>query len=154
MVPMTSSATINGQTRADCNWMSARRGTRRLELHARQAVDQRPAMAHHPATQSVALCNRRILQQIGMQAGGESAAQIPFSAPHEQRTCRERHERAELRADERHRFRKAHASAHRLRDFIQRVGLAVCRRDLCKCIGTDPLPIDRSHGDRPSESVE
>jgi hypothetical protein len=112
MVPMTSSATINGQTRADCNVMSADAVPAASNSTLGRPFTSGPAMSHHPATESVALWNRRSLQQIRMLAGGESAEQIAFSAPHEQRTCRERHERAELRADERHGVRKANASAH------------------------------------------
>ena len=112
-------------------------------------------MARHPPAQSLAFRDRPILQQVGVQADRESAAQVLVSAPHEQRTRRERHERAELRADERHRFGKAHASAHRLRDFIQRVCLPLGRCDLGKRIGTKSLPIvggkvvgSRDHSER------
>ena len=116
------------------------RHSRADELRNRQPVDQRPAMSRHPPTQSVTFCDRRILEQVGVQAGGESAAQILVCAPHEQRTRRERYERGELRTDEGHHVREAHASSHRLCDFIQRVRLAVGRRDLREYVGARSRP--------------
>jgi hypothetical protein len=53
----------------------------------------------------------------------------------EQRARGKRHECAQFRADERHRFGEAHAPPHRLGDFVQRVALLVGGGNFRKCVG-------------------
>ena len=103
----------------------------RLDVGARARVDERPAVARHPAGQALAAAQRQLLEQLGVGAGGEPAVErVVRIRVEEQRARRERHEVGQLRRDERHRVRDAQARAHRLRDLVERVDLAVRERDV------------------------
>ena len=108
----------------------------RLEVGARPRVDERPAVARDPAGQAVAVADRQLLDRLGLDAGREAAAQrLGLVVVEEQRAARERHDVAQLRRDQRHRVRDAEAAAHRLRDLVERVDLAVGERDVLEHVG-------------------
>ena len=109
---------------------------RGLEVRARARVDQRAPVARHPADQPVAVPDRQLLDALGLDAGGEAAPQrLALVVVEEERAARERHDVAQLRRDERHRVRDAEAAAHRLRDLVERVDLAVGERDVLEDVG-------------------
>ena len=62
----------------------------------------------------------------------------PSGCMQEQRAARPRHDLRQLRRDERHRVGDAEAGAHRLRDLVQRVDLAVRERDVLERVGAAP----------------
>ena len=127
------------QQRADQRRVQRRaigREAGRLEIGARPRVDERPAVARHPAGQAVAVADRQLLDRLGFDAGREPAAQrFGFVVVEEQRAARERHDVAQLRRDQRHRVGHAEAAAHRLRDLVERVDLAVRERDVLEDVG-------------------
>ena len=100
MVPITSSADHQGTYQRRLELNVGRQHPCAVELRRRQPVDERPAMPRYPSAQTVAFRKRRILEQVGVQTGREPAAQVFVSAPDEQRTRGERHERTELRTDQ------------------------------------------------------
>ncbi len=103
----------------------------RLDVGAGARVDERPAVARHPAGQALAAAEAELLEQLRVGPGGESAAErVVRIRIEEQRARRERHEVGQLRRDERHRVRDAQARAHRLRDLVERVDLAMRERDV------------------------
>ena len=127
---MNRSLKTSGQTSADCSVVCAG-DAGGLEVGARPRVDQRPAVARHPAGQTRARsCTVSCWMIVGFDAGGEPAAQRLAPRREEQRAARERHDVAQLRRDERHRVGDAEAGAHRLRDLVERVDLAVGERDV------------------------
>ena len=94
-------------------------------------VHERPAVARDPARQPLAAADRELLNLLGLDARREPAPQrFVFLVVEEQRAARERHDVAQLRRDERHRVGHAEAAAHGLRDFVERVDLAVGERDV------------------------
>ena len=102
-----------------------------LEVGARPCVHQRTQIAAHPAHQALAVLDRERLQHLGVDACGEPAAEhVAGFLVEEERAGRERHQAAQLRRDERHRVGHAEAGAHRLRDLVERVDLAMRQRDV------------------------
>ncbi len=102
-----------------------------LEVGARPGVHERTAVARHPAGQPFAVADRDLPDHFGVDPGGEAAAQrLAVFVEEEERRAGERHEVGELGGDERHGVRHAQAGTHRLRDFVQRVDLAVREGDI------------------------
>ena len=103
----------------------------RLEIGAGTRVDERPPVARHPPAQPLAVAHRQPLEQLRIDARGKPAMQrVGRLGVQEERAGRERHELGELRRNHRHRVRDAEARAHRLRNLIERVDLAVRERDV------------------------
>ena len=141
---MNRSLNISGQTSADCRLVERWVRPAGFEVGARPRVDERPPVARDPAGQPFAAVDGDLLDDVGVGAGREAAAQrLGFLVVEEQRRARERHEVGQLRRDERHRVGDAEAGAHRLRDLVERVDLAVRERDvledvLLRDLGREP----------------
>ena len=113
----------------------------RLEVRARPRVDERPPVARDPAGEPFAAVDRHLLDDVGVGAGREAAAQrFGLLVVEEERGARERHEVGQLGGDERHRVRHAEAGAHRLRDLVERVDFAVRERDVLEDVLLRRIP--------------
>ena len=117
----------------------------RLEADARVGVDRACGdfCATHPDSPSPDL-DRRVQQPRRVDARREAAFErIAVGLVQEQRASRPRDDLRELRRNQRHRVGHAEAGAHRLRDLVERVNLAVRQRDVLERVG-------RAAGTRPA----
>ena len=119
--------------RADQRRLQRRRELqpRRFEIRAGPRVDERTPVPRDPARQPLAAVHRDLLDDVGVDARREPAAQrVALLVVEEQRRARERHQVAQLGRDQRHGVGDAEARAERLRDLVERVDLAVRERDV------------------------
>src|SRR2546429_230182 len=84
------------------------------------------ASSRDPSGETLAGVHGDLLDDLGVGSRREPAAQrLGLLIVQEERRARERHQVAQLRGNQRHRVRHAEARAHRLRDLVERVDLAV-----------------------------
>ena len=135
-VPMNRSLKTSGQTSADCSVVCDGRCPAASKSALGRALTSGRRLRATQPVRPVAVPDRQLLDDLGLDAGREPAAQrLGLLVVEEQRAARERHDVAQLRRDERHRVGHAEAAAHGLRDLVERVDLAVRERDVLEDVG-------------------
>ena len=129
-MPITSSPTVNGQTSADSSSVSTAACAAALNSSGGTPLTSgRRWRITQPLSPSPSLIVAFSSSCVPRPDAKRQRSVVAVAAD-EQRARRERHQRAEPGADERHRLAQADAAAHRLRDLVERVALAVRLRDL------------------------
>ena len=127
---MKRSLKTSGATSADCSAVALAKPAASNSALGRALTSGRRLRATQPARPCPG-AHVHGADRVGLDAGRKPAAQhVGFLVEQEQRARREGHEVRQLRRNQRHRVGDAKARAHRLRDFVEGVDLAVRERDV------------------------